>query len=168
MWLSFNVCFLRYGVGKISCKVTSKKSWEDYIQHLLESFGSALRIKNTDQMVEYVKSFKFDPQYGIWTNHYTGDSETLGEWMLSNNLVLDIVKKRKKACKPGCAYNKFIPTFDKEKAKKLLTILDTLSESNMTIQGFIHHLDDILVRPSQVRKCDVVIMKELFEAIKQI
>lgn len=64
--------------------------------------------------------------------------------------------------------NKFLPPFDREKAKKLLHILEPLMKGSHSLRGVVYGLKDLLQRPSYFRKCDVLLSKEIFEAIKRV
>lgn len=70
--------------------------------------------------------------------------------------------------KKGEGKSKYLPPFDREKVAKLLHILEPLMKGSNSLRGVVYSLDDLLRRPSYFRKCDVVLSKEVFEAIKRV
>ncbi len=70
--------------------------------------------------------------------------------------------------KRGEGQNKFLPPFDRKKAEKLHSILIQLIGSPYSFRRVISALEDILHRPSCIRKCDVVLQKEIFDAIEKL
>lgn len=64
--------------------------------------------------------------------------------------------------------NKFLPPFDKDKAKKLLSVLQPLRGA-ITLEGQYRFLEDVVKRPSSVRKIDLLVFgKGVFESIKRV
>lgn len=70
--------------------------------------------------------------------------------------------------KKGEGKSKYLPPFDREKAEKLLHILEPLMKGSYSLMGVVDSLKDLLQRPSYFRKCDVLLSKEIFEAIKRV
>ena len=70
--------------------------------------------------------------------------------------------------KKGEGKSKYLPPFDREKAQKLLHILEPLMTGSHSLRGVVYSLEDLLQRPSYFRKCDVLLSKEVFEAIKRV
>jgi len=71
--------------------------------------------------------------------------------------------------KKGRGKNKFIPSFDRKKAEKLLYVLEPLQGGGIySINGVRQCLEDILQRPSYVRKIDVTMAEEVFKALKRM
>ncbi len=70
--------------------------------------------------------------------------------------------------KKGYGKCKFLPEFDREKAKKLRIIIESLQGCSFNLEGMSRMMRDLLERPSCLRRCDIDSMKEIFRAIEKV